>query len=385
MRIGIDARHLTHPQPGGFRTYTTQLIASMAALVTNRDQLIVYVDRPAAAGVLPSGPAVQVRVVGGTAAGRQMPVREQLLLPRAARQDAVEIFHSPCLTAPLRLPCPLVVTMHDMLWTRWPSDATLRGRATAAYFRHIPRLSAARASAIITVSHSARRDIEAALPWAAERLFVTPEAASAAFHVRDTTFVRERLRRQFGIERGYVFALGSADPRKNVRGLLAAFAGMPEEVRGAMDLVIAWAGRTQEGGSPDTAPRDRVRHLIGVSDDDLVDLYNGSQMFVFPSRAEGFGLPILEAMSCGTPVIAANNSSLPEVAGDAAILIDVDAPGALTGAMTRLFVDAKLRRRLAALGLARAATFSWRRCAQETLGVYCRVLAGGSTAARERR
>lgn len=172
----------------------------------------------------------------------------------------------------------------------------------------------------------------------------------------------------------FILAIGSADPRKNIATLLEAYARLPETMRTRHNLVIVWTHPLLAESIANQARAcgigEHVRFLHHVSNDDLIMLYNAASFFVFPSRYEGFGLPILEAMACGAPVIAANNSSIPEVAGDAAILVDAELPAMMAHAMVRLLEDDALRHEMSARSLHRATAFSWQRCARETLAVY---------------
>jgi alpha-1,3-rhamnosyl/mannosyltransferase len=173
-------------------------------------------------------------------------------------------------------------------------------------------------------------------------------------------------------------ALGSADPRKNMPALVRAYAQLPADLRTKTSLAIVCTHQSLEprlAGLVDSLnTASRVRFLHQVSADSLVALYNEAALFVFPSIQEGFGLPLLEAMACGTPIVAADNSAIPEIAGDAALLVDPMDADAMAGRMRRVLTDAPLRAALVRAGLRRAATFSWERCARETVDAYARAL-----------
>lgn len=307
-----------------------------------------------------------------------MPWREQVGLARQAQRDRIDLLHALCLTAPVCLPCPLVVTIHDTLWMFPDRFAQKRkgGKRSLMdlYYRYIPRLAAQRAAAIITVSHDARAAIVRYLGIPEERVFVTYEAAAPIYRLIDQQRAIDTVQRQFGLKEDYVLAIGSADPRKNIVTLLRAYALLPEDVRANHELAIVWTHPLLAESIAVEARmcgiEAQIRFLHSVSNDDLISLYNAASLFVFPSRYEGFGLPILEAMACGAPVIAANNSSIPEVAGDAAILVDAELPAMMAHAMVRLLEDDALRHEMSARSLHRATAFSWQRCARETLAVY---------------
>lgn len=392
MRIGIDARFLTHPQQGGFKTYTEHLVAALIQ-IDSANEYVLYIDRPPPAeDALPAAPNVRVRVVPGTLPAVGMPWREQAGLALQAMRDRLDLFHAPCLTAPVGLFCPLVVTIHDTIWMHpdrfRPSTRRSGGRSLMRwYYRLLPAIAARRAAAIITVSHAAKADIVSALGLSPRQIAVTHEAAKPAFRPPASSEYAARQRARFELEPGYLLAMGSADPRKNLEGLLRAYAVLPESVRDCHPLAVVWTHRHLAGELATTADRLGItRHIVSladVTDLELAALYAGAAAFVFPSRYEGFGLPPLEAMACGTPVVAANNSSIPEIVGDAALLTPTDDTAALATALRRLLDEPGLRRDLTERGLMRAAGFSWQRCAKETLEVYSSVLMPAVVAARD--
>lgn len=386
MKIGIDARFLTHPQMGGFKTYTANLVTALAA-VDNQNQYVLYLDRPSGDNeAVPQRPNVVARVVPGNLPVVGMPWREQVELVRQAAADGVDLFHAPCLTAPLRLRCPLVVTIHDMIWLlphrlsrggAW----SFRRRLMDRYYRSVPRWAARRAAAVITVSRAAKDSIVEQLGLDARRVTVTYEAPAPSFRRIADAGQIEAARRRHGLESGFILAIGSADPRKNLQTLVAAFALLPQDLRARYRLVIVWTHSLLAPTLNDTIQslglKERVRCLERVSDADLVLLFNAASVFVFPSLYEGFGLPPLEAMACGTAVVASNNSSIPEVLGDAALLVDGEDRTSIANAMARVLTDADRRATLIERGLQRVGRFSWEKCARETLKAYEGALSAG--------
>jgi glycosyltransferase involved in cell wall biosynthesis len=367
MRIGIDARFLTHPQVGGFKSYTENLIRALAE-VDERNDYFLYVDRePSSDTLIPSQPNVRARIVPAAPRPIGMPWREQWRLPRAAARDRLDLLHLPALTGPLYLQCPSVVTVHDTIWLGSPS-ARLRRPWRPLYYRAVGRRAAARAAAILTPSRASRESIVRDLGIPAERVTVTYEAPRRGCGPADPTALAAFLRRH-RLEAGYVLGLASSDPRKNLPALVGAFAQLPAALQKQHSLVIA--GSMQRDPSFVSSATSRI--LGPLSDEEMVLLYNAAAVFVFPSLSEGFGLPLLEAMACSTPVVAANNSSIPEVAGDAAVLVDAHDTQGLAQAITRVLDDSAWRAELIERGLRRVATFSWERCARETLAVYQRI------------
>jgi len=366
VRIGIDARFLTHPQRGGFKTYVENLVAALAR-VESAHEFVLYTDR--AAPDLPiAAPRFQVRRVRGTWPGVGLAWREQVSLARRTALDRLDLLHSPAQTAPLLARCPLVVTIHDTFSltrdARRGAPASVRARLLAHYLRRVGGAAARRARRIITVSRTSRDALVRLLGLAPSRFAVVYEAASPHYRPLARAQAAAEVAQRFGLEAPFVLHLGSADRRKNTETLIQAHAALPPPLARRHPLVVA--GYRCNGAGEG----DGVRFIGPVDDRELLSLYDAAALFAYPSRAEGFGLPPLEAMACGTPVIAGDGSALPEILGDAALLVPAGDTAGLTSALERVLTDDDLRRDLVQRGLARAAGFSWERCAAETLAVY---------------
>jgi glycosyltransferase involved in cell wall biosynthesis len=384
MRIGIDARFLTHPQPGGFKTYTENLITALADL-DKKNEYVLYLDRtPSNQDKVPVQPNFERRIVSGALPFIGVPWREQIGLARQVAKDRLDLFHAPCLTAPLYLNCPLVVTVHDMIWS-FPQQFSKNGsrsikrKLMERYNYAIPKTAIKRASAIITVSHAAKESIVEHSGLKADHIFVTYEAASPSFKQIKAEQSIESVRQKYKLPPDFIFAIGSADPRKNINALVQAYVLLSQELKEKYPLLIVWTHSllTDELSQKieELGLTKYVRFLRQVSTDDLVLLYNVASLFVFPSLYEGFGLPLLEAMACGVPVIASNNSSIPEIVGEAALLFEAQDTQSLSSLIEQVLTDDILNARLQKAGLARSAEFAWEKCAQETLMVYKQVLA----------
>jgi glycosyltransferase involved in cell wall biosynthesis len=376
MRIGIDARFLTNPQAGGFRTYTGSLLTALAS-VDQQNEYILYLDRASDdTGML--GPNFRIQPVPEEVPLIGMVWREQIALSRQIARDHLDIFHAPCLTAPLRLTCPSVVTIHDMIWHRPVrlnrTKPSLKHLLLDAYYRHIPERAARKAAAVLTVSEAAREQIVAELKISPEHVRVTYEAADSRFGPVKNPDEDAKVCARFGLSLGFILAMGSADPRKNVAGLMRSYADLPLALRERHPLAVVWTHRhladklQEEAQALGIGPH--LHFLQNVSDNNLVALYHATGLFVFPSRYEGFGLPLLEAMACGAPVVAADNSSIPEIVGDAALMVSAEDRAGLTHCMARVLTEEPLRLQMIERGQARASEFSWERCARETLAVY---------------
>jgi glycosyltransferase involved in cell wall biosynthesis len=383
MRIGIDARFLTHPQKGGFKTYTENLVTALSC-VDDRNEYVLYLDRePDQNTQIPLKPNFSHKVLKQLP-GVGMPWREQVKISLQIARDRVDLLHSPSLTAPLMHGCPLVMTIHDTIWL-FPekysrSDTfSLQWKLMEWYQITIPRIASRRASAILTVSQLSKDDIVRHLSIDPEFVHVTHAAVGSFFRPVDDPGLARSMRTKYGLDTKYILGIGSADPRKNIEKLVEAYALLPEKLKTEYHLAVIWtAPALAESLSKRIHELEIsrfVHFLFQVPNEDLVLLYQKASLFVFPSLYEGFGLPVLEAMACGTPVVAANTSSIPEVAGDAAYLVEPTDPKGISTAMAQVLSDDKIASEMVKKGLKRNATFSWEKCARETLSVYMKVLA----------
>jgi glycosyltransferase involved in cell wall biosynthesis len=186
------------------------------------------------------------------------------------------------------------------------------------------------------------------------------------------------VREKYGLTRNFILAVGSTDPRKNINTLLKAYALLPESLREQYQLVIVWNHKLLESTTLKAAKQqgisDQILFLRNVEDEDLALIYNLATLFVFPSLEEGFGLPPLEAMACGTPVLAADNSSLPEIVGDAALQFSAENVGELTKLISNVLINPELQHNMKERGIGRAACFSWKKCGMETIDVYKKTI-----------
>jgi len=299
---------------------------------------------------------------------------------RAARRARPDLLHVPHLAAPLRAGVPFVVTVHDVIPLLLPEyRASWPMRVNLAVMRRTVR----RARLVLTPSHTAAADIERVLGIPRACIRITPEAAGPEFApAPDRCAILASVRR-LGVRERYIFNVGGLDARKNLPVLLEAFARALPRLQEPAQLVIAGAPHSANPTVfPPLSPVVERLGLTGkvllpgrVSEADKLALYQAADLYVTPSLYEGFGLTALEAMACGVPTIAANRASLPEVVGDAGLLVEPE-PDALAAAMVSLLADPARRADLAARGIARASTFTWERTARLTLAAYdeCRVL-----------
>ena len=378
MRIAIDA-HAVGARLGGNETYAINLIEALAQ-IDQSNQYTLYVTKPPALDRFANRwPNFTVR--------RTLPhtplVRIPLTLSRELRKHPVDVLHVQY-TAPPFAPCPVVTTIHDLAFEHLPETFN---RRSWMQLRLTVRSTARRAAQIVTVSEYSRQDIIKTYGVNPQIITVTPEAASQTFRpVKDEDRLSD-VRKAYGIERDYILSLCSIQPRKNLVRLIEAYCLLRRsQPEGKLPQLVlagkrAWLdNETMRAAQLDELSAD-IRFTGYVVDDDLNALYSGATCFVYPSYFEGFGLPILEAMKCGTPVIAGDRTSIPEVAGEAALLFDPFDVQSLVEALKRTLNDSDYRATLSARGLQRANEFNWQTTARLTLAVYEK--AAGQTGASQ--
>jgi glycosyltransferase involved in cell wall biosynthesis len=371
MRLAIDGRYINDHFPGIAR-YTFNLVDALARIAPQ--QTFTLLHNPALAdtrfGVAKLGRHGNVELVQADAP--TFSPAEQLKLPRLARSLALDVLHSPYYVKPYRLPCASIITIHDLIPLIYPQH--LPSRRARIVYRIAITLAVRSADAIITDSHSAARDLQRHCKVPPASLTVIPIAAAPVFKPQPRLAV-EALRQKYSLPQRYALFLASNKPHKNLLRLVEAWSLLHNRrLAGEAKLVIAghWDSRYPEAKQRafELGLAGEILFVGAVAEEELPALYSGAALFAFPSLYEGFGLPVLEAMSCGTAVICSNTSSLPEVAGDAALQVDPLDVKMLAEAITRLLHDDGLRESLAARGLARAGQFSWEAAAQATLALY---------------
>ena len=370
MHIAIDA-HSVGAQLAGNETYAVNLIEALAE-IDQSNQYTLYVTKQSAVDRFTNRwPNIKVR--------RTLPhsplVRIPLTLSAELRRNPVDVLHVQY-TAPPLAPCAVVATIHDLSFEHLPETFNRRSRAQ---LRLTVRRTARNAAQVLTLSEFSRRDVIETYGIDPDRVAVTPAAAPAHFQpVTNETELR-RIRATYGIERDYILALGSIQPRKNLVRLINAYSSLGKQRQNlAMpQLVIAgkrgWLeGETMRAAELSAAAHD-IRFIGYVFEPDLPALFSSAMCFAYPSYFEGFGLPVLEAMQCGTPVMAGNRTSLPEVAGDAAVLFDPLDEIAIADALRELIENPDRRAALRVKGFERAKGFSWQQTARLTLQAYERA------------
>lgn len=369
MRFAVDA-HAIGQRLTGNEVYVRSLLDGFAQLDCDAE-FVAYVSEPDVDGWVPA--RFQKRHVTGNRYWRLgYHLAERL---RRDRPDLIHVQYN----APLFCPVPIVVTVHDISFIEHPSYFPA-GRAWQ--LRLTTGSTLRRAARILTISEFSRQRLSRSFRIDPEEIVVAPLAAQHHFRPMNRAPAIHRLQERFGIDRPFLLTVGDLQPRKNQVGLIQAF----HELISAMPQfphLLVLAGK-ETWFSPQLRNEIRRRGLAErvlvtgfVSEEDLVDLYNAAELFVFPSFYEGFGLPVIEAMACGRAVVCSNSSSLPEVADAAAILVDPHSTGEIVRAMRDVLLDAELRERLERHSLQRAKFFSWRETARRTLEVYYAVAGDG--------
>lgn len=372
MRIALNAWFLDQPGTGSGQ-YLHGLLRALPASAAGHQFLLAV--PPGTLGLQAPGLQVDFRTFASpfwrTDLGKVL--FEQLAFPWICRRWRADVAHVPYWGSPLRPPVPTVVTVHDLIPLLLP--AYRRGPAVRLYTRLVAA-AARRAAVVLTDSLASQRDAETHLGLPAGRVKTVYLAPSARFRPEPRP-EDDAIRQGYGLPPRYVLYLAGHDVRKNVATLVEAFA----TVAGADDdVTLVVGGRLPERDRPplyDPRPLvaalglgEDVRFLGWVAEDHKPALYRGAACAAFPSRYEGFGLPVLEALACGTPLVTSNTSSLPELAGDAAIAVDPDDAAGLAGAILGCLVDEPLAAELRRRGPQQAARFRWADTARETLAAY---------------
>jgi glycosyltransferase involved in cell wall biosynthesis len=368
-RVVVDATAVPARLTGA-GVYAAKLLAALAA----RDDLEVEAFcAPGSAAAL-AAPGLRLRPVAAARAGRPARIAwTQLLAGRAARAAGADLLHGVHYELPVAARLPQVVTVHDLTLLTHPE---WHEAGKVRYFGWAMRRAVAAAARVLCVSATTARDLAERLDVPAERVDVTPLGTD----LRPAPAERvETVRRRLGLTGPYLLGLGTVEPRKDLPTLVRAFASLAAELPHRLVLagLAGWGAGPLAAAVAASGVADRVLLPGYVPEADKAALLGGADLFVYPSRYEGFGLPVLEAMACGVPVVTTTGGSLPEVAGDAALLVPPGDPGALAAAIAKLAGDPAAHAEVAARGRRRAAGFTWERCAALTAAAYRRALAGG--------
>jgi glycosyltransferase involved in cell wall biosynthesis len=382
LHIAIDA-HSVGAGLGGNETYATNLIEALAEI--DRDnRYTLYVTKKAAVERFANRwPNVKLR--------RTLPhtplVRIPLTLALELRRRTVDVLHVQY-TSPPFTPCPIVNTIHDLSFEHLPETFK---RRSYRQMRLTIRRSALSAAHIITDCNFSRDDILKTYGVPAEHVTAVPLAASSRFSPVTDPKEIERVRTKYKLDGDYILTVGSIQPRKNIPRLIKAYALLCQEHRlePLPKLVVvgkrAWLYEDTLATAASSSVSDKIIFTDYIGEKDLPAIYSAARCFVYPSYFEGFGIPPLEAMRCGTPAITGNTTCFPEIIGDAGMMVDTFDERAIMNAMLSVLTDERLRSELVEKGLKRANSFDWIKTAHQTLAVYEKVNAANQRTIKKRR
>ncbi len=359
---------------GGYERYVTSLLAALATLPGD-ERYVAFTERHYGPRVVPATPRVALRPVATLPRFiAKVLLQDQTYWPALLRRAAPDVVHTPIFAGMWRAPRPYVLTLHDLIPLRDPQSLT---RSAAWYWRTILPRAVTRADAILTDSEFSRAEICAHFGLAPERVTAIPLGVDARFRPVENPVRLDEVRRHYGLAGDFLLFVGIASPRKNVDRLVAAFTALPDAVLGGTQLVLVgppgWKNGALERVLATPRARTRVRRLGHVPDDELPALYTLARGAVNLSSYEGFGLPALEALACGSPLLCSATSAFPEVVGDCALLVDPLDRDAVGAGLAALLTDDDERAARRARGIRHAQAFTWRRTAEATLAVYRRV------------
>ncbi len=369
-RIGIDARKL---HDFGIGTYIRNLLKQLARI----DQATEYVllCRPCDVSVV-NQLGVNFRAV--PEASSNYSIGEQLRIPLVLKRESVHLFHAPHYVLPPLAQCKSVVTIHDVIHLLFPQY--LPSRLAYAYARASLWAAVRRSDRILTVSETSKNDILRRFKVAAEKVVVIYNAIDERFNVEPSEEQVERVRQRYQLDEQFVLYVGNIKPHKNLERLIEAFDLLRRGGFEHLRLLIIGDEISKYPALRRTVHVHKlhksVRFLGFVPIETLAVLYRLADVFVFPSLYEGFGLPPVEAMASGAPVVTSNVSSLPEVVGEAALLVDPYDPESIADGMRQVLTDDALRETLRARGFAKAQQYSWQRSVEQVHRIYMEVLQG---------
>jgi len=365
LRIAIDA-HSVGTGLGGNESYAANLIEALAEIDSVNDYTLYVTRDEAVARFRNRWPNFRVR----STLPHTPLIRIPLTLSAELRSHPVDVLHVQ-FTSPPFAPCPVVVSIHDLSFEHLPETFNRRSRAQ---LRFTVRRSARMAARVLALSEHARLDIISTYKIAPNRVTAIPIAAPTHFRPVEDEYELQRVRQTYGINGDYILSVSSIQPRKNLTRLLSAYERLrrtrPEGSLPQLVLVGKRAWLYRETLKAIEKLGTGVIVTGYVPETDLPALYSGALCFVYPSFFEGFGLPPLEAMKCGTPVITGDRTSLPEVVGDGGVLVNPFDIDAIASAIATMVDDSSFRSRLRIESLNRARIFDWRETARRTLEVY---------------
>jgi len=378
MKIGIEGQRLFRKKKHGMDMVALELIKNLQK-IDQENEYVIFVNPDEDNQCIPTASNFKIVELDGGA----YPMWEQVALPKAVRNEKCDLLHCTSNTAPLKCSVPMVVTIHDIIYLE--SISLFKGGFTwyqklgNMYRRLIVPKVFERSNRVITVSEFEKKRIGNFFNGKFDdKLLAIYNGVGEHFLPQTDETHIQNIRLKYQLPEKYIFFLGNTDPKKNTPGTLKAYSDFCKKNGYDIKLLMLDFEKDKLDAILKGIGDDKLRaniHLTGyVNNLDLPVIYAEAQLFLYPSYRESFGIPILESMACGTPVITSNTSSMPEIAGDAAILIDPYKPDEITNAIERLLTDSELYTKLKAAGPERAKNFSWKKMAEHTLLLYKEIL-----------
>jgi len=376
MKIGIEAQRIFRKKKHGMDMVALELIRNLQSIDTDNEYLI-FVKPDVDDTIIKESPNFKIVKLGGGF----YPLWEQIALPRAAKKSGCELLHCTSNTAPIFTSIPLVVTLHDIIYMESSYMKILQGTGTlyqkfGNVYRKIfvPKI-VKKSKKIITVSHFEKNRIGQFFGIGNDpRLEAVYNGVSEHFKPVTDQMELKRVKEKYHLPDRYFFFLGNTDPKKNTKGTLKAYSDFLKQTSSDIKLVMLDYDRPElEKLLDEIGDKNLINKIVltgYVMNTDLPAIYCQSDLFLYPSLRESFGIPMLEAMGCGVPVITSNTSSMPEVAGDGALIVDPSKPDEITAAMVNILSDNELKFDLISKGLVQAAKFSWKAMAENVLKIY---------------
>lgn len=373
MKIGIEAQRIFRPKKHGMDIYALELIRAIQQIDT-QNEYVVFVKPDSDVCLQPSQNLKIVEVKGKTYIDW-----EQISLPKAIEKEKIDLMHFTSNTASVNIKCPFILTLHDIIYLeKFYSKGSLYQVAGHFYRRwNVPKI-APKAEYVLTVSEFEKVQIQKALGIKYTKLKVVYNAYNQKFRMIEDELLLEQIREKYNLPYDFIFFLGNQAPKKNMKRTLQAYAEYADEALTPLNLVIAESSEKDVMQLLTEINRKDIFKkiiLLGyVQHSELPFIYNLATLFLYPSLRESFGIPIIEAMACGTPVITSNTSAMPEVADDATMLVNPFDVESITQAIRKVLDNQKLYNQLKYSGLNRATAFSWENTAQKTINLYNEVL-----------
>lgn len=383
MKIGIEGQRLFRSKKHGMDMVALELIRNLQQ-IDSANEYVVFVKPGEDDRILEETSNFRIEKVEGGS----YPQWEQISLPQAVKRSGCELLHCTSNTGPLRSPVPMVVTLHDIIYMESGYSKILLGSGSNyqkfgnLYRRYVVPRILKQSRKIITVSNFEKKRIGDFFGISGDpRLTAVYNGVSNYFKPVSNPEQLKEVRLKYHLPERYFFFLGNTDPKKNTKGTLKAYSEfikqtgsdirlvMPDYNAGALHKILAEIG--------DPSLKEKIFLTGYVSNTDLPAIYRQCELFLYPSLRESFGIPILEAMACGAPVITSNTSSMPEITGDAACIVDPLKPDEITAALHRITTDSTYRSRLVEKGYVQAQKFSWKTMAENVLKIYSEIGASG--------